>query len=154
MATSTGTRPEVVLRSPWLAWSWCAALLTAAASVLVAVAGATRGESVVVVLGIAGALGAAWSLVRVPFLRVGLGPDGVTNHGLWRTWTAAWPDIEQVEVEAVRDKVVATSWAPVLHLRGGRRRALVQLAGYTTAEGAPTSRMAGQAQRVRDLLTR
>ena len=152
VTSSTGTRPELVLRSPWLLWAWCAALLAGGVAALVAATGEARDEPVALVLGLAAALVALWALARIPLMSVALGPDGVRNHGLWRTWGAAWHDVERVEVEPVHDEVVATSWAPVLHLRGGRRRALVQLAGYTTAAGAPASRMARQAQLLRDRL--
>jgi len=152
--SSVRTGSVVVLRSPWLAFSWCAVLAAAAVAVLVAVTGATRDHPVALALGAAAALVGAWALVRLPSVRVVLGADGVRNHGLWRTSSVAWEDVERVEVEPVHRKVVATSWAPVLHLGDGRRRALVQLAGYTTPAGAPASRMAAQSQLVRERLLR
>lgn len=132
------------LRSPWLAIGWLTGLLaflTGLATVLYAAADWQTALFGALLLLLPG----GWVVVRVPFMRVRLGSEALTVHGLFRAITTPWESIEHVTLEQIDDKVVGAVYAPVLHRGEMPELVLTQLAGYTTEGRAGSSRMARQA---------
>ena len=130
------------LRSPWLILGWLAGLLaflTGLATVLVG-----PGDWQTALMGGLMLLPGGWVVLRVPFMRVQLGSDGLRVRGLLGTKSTAWESIESVTLEEIDDKIVAMAFAPVVHRVGLPEQVLMQLAGYTTEGRATSSRMARQ----------
>jgi Bacterial PH domain len=145
--TKPAATDRKTLRSPWMVVSWLLGFVVLFTGAATAAIGPSEGDWVGAAMGgILMFLPGAWVTFRVPFMRVALTASGLTNHGLFRNQTLAWADILSVEVADVDDKILATTYAPSLELRGqDDGRTLMQLAGYTTTKRVGRSRMTRQA---------
>ncbi|WP_162251741.1 PH domain-containing protein [Cellulomonas sp. Root137] len=87
-------------------------------------------------------------MLRFPFLRVTLAPEGVVNHAFFRKQTIAWSNIDRVSITDT-DGFIFSAKAPTLSLLDGEEVVLTNLAGYSTTARLKESRMARQAEAIR-----
>ena len=118
---------RITLRGRQLIWVWLMSLAWLAVG-LVTAADGTSGA----VVGVPVAAVAAWSVVRIPCMRVTATTDAVTVHGFLGNMRYEAATVRSVSIEQTDDKLVAKVYAPVVRLMGGQAVALTQLSTYSS----------------------
>lgn len=146
----TEERHQVILtlRAPILGFYWVGSVLLSVPSIAALVdSNDLRDPHVWPILILV--IPAAWAALRLPFMRVSVTPDALTNHGLLRNRCVTWSDVESVQVRGSRWAPTGGSFAPCLILRRRGRLELTLLAVISPmGEPAAQSRLGHQ----RDLL--